>query len=288
LKNPKRSFGFLTFVVGTATLGVQFLMVEFIGIGKALWFIAFFGWFIFMYSIFMYFINLTAEPVENSISGTTLLTTLSTQSIAVLGSLLVKHFGISSNIVLFISWIYWSAGFVLYIIVIILVTYRLFFRVMKPKDWTDPYWICMGAVAITTLAGANLVMNMNTFPTLNALSSSTVVITFLAWAIGTWWIPIKIFMDIWKFVQVNISNKVPSWIKIFLWLRLGFVGKNYHFYEPMSWGRVFPIGMYTARTITLSKASKFEFLFLIPKYWGWLALTVWFLTFIGTIWSLLK
>ncbi len=288
LKNPKRSFGFLTFVVGTSTVGVQFLMLEFIGVAKVLWFIAFISWFLFMYSIYMYFITRTSEPIENTISGATLLTTVSTQSIAVLGSVLAIHFGTYSNIVLFISWISWATGFILYIIIIILVTFRLLFRSFKPKDWSGPYWICMGAVAITTLAGSNLVMNMSNYPALNALSSATMVITFLAWAIGTWWIPIQIFMDIWKFTQINISHKVPGWIKIFPWLRLGFGSKDSHFYEPLSWGRVFPMGMYTACTIALSKASNFEFLFLIPKYCVWFALIVWILTFIGTMRSVLR
>ena len=288
LKHPKRSFGFLTFVVATNTLGVQFFLLDFVDVAKVLWFIAFIGWFLFMYSIYVFFIALTAEPIENAIGGATLLTTVSTQSVAVLGSLLAVHFGIYSNIVLFISWIYWAIGFVLYIIVIILVTFRLLFRIMKPKDWTGPYWICMGAVAITTLAGSNLVMNMGSYPTLNALSSATMVITFLAWAIGTWWIPIQIFMDIWKFTQINISDKAPGWIKVFPWLRLGFGSKDSHFYEPLSCGRVFPMGMYTACTIALSKASHFDFLFSIPKYWGWFALIVWILTFMGTIRSILK
>ncbi|MDP7246473.1 MAG: tellurite resistance/C4-dicarboxylate transporter family protein, partial [Planctomycetota bacterium] len=186
------------------------------------------------------------------------------------------------------SWIFWAMGFILYLIVITLVTYRLLFRKMEPKDWTGPYWICMGAVAITTLAGSNLVMNISDYPIMAALSSTTLVITFLAWAIGLWWIPIQIFMDIWSLTKVNISGKAPSWIKIFPWLRLGFGSKNYHFYEPLAWGRVFPMGMYTACTIALYKASDFEFLFLIPKYWGWFALIVWTLTFIGTMRSVLK
>lgn len=159
---------------------------------------------------------------------------------------------------------------------------------MEPKDWTGPYWITMGAVAITTLAGSNLVMNMSIYPALNALAPATLVITFLAWAIGTSWIPFLIYMDIWKFTKIDISDKAPGWIRIFPWSRLGFGGKNYHFYEPLSWGRVFPLGMYTACTIALSNAGNFEFLFLIPKYWGWFALIVWTLTFIGMMRSVLR
>ncbi len=288
LKNPMRSVGFFTFVVGTNTLGVQFFLLGFVDIAKVLWLIGLFSWLLCIYAIYLYFIVISAKTIENTISGATLLTTVSTQSVAVLGSLLAIHFEIYSHLVIFLSWMFWALGFVLYIIVIVFVTYRLLFRVMEPKDWTGPYWICMGAAAITTLAGSNVVMNMKIYPALDTLRTATLALVFLCWAIGTWWIPIQIVMDIWKFNKINIDNKAPGWIKTFPWLRLGFGGKKYHFYEPPSWGRVFPMGMYTACTIALSRASNFEFLFSIPMYWGWLALFVWALTFIGTMRAVLK
>ncbi len=52
LKHPLRGFGFLTFVAGTNTLGVQFLLLESVAAAKILWFIGFFSWFLFMYSIY--------------------------------------------------------------------------------------------------------------------------------------------------------------------------------------------------------------------------------------------
>ncbi len=288
LRHPMRGFGFLTFVVGTNTLGVQFLLLSYIDVAKVLWISAFVCWFLFMYSIYMCLITLASEPIEKAISGATLLTIVSNQSVAVLGSKLASSFGAYSEIVFLTSWIFWAMGFILYLIVITLVTYRLLFRKMEPKDWTGPYWICMGAVAITTLAGSNLVINMDAQPIMEGLSSATLVITFLAWAIGLWWIPIQIFMDIWSLKKVNISDKAPMWIKVFPWLRLGLGGAESHFYNPLAWGRVFPMGMFTACTIALSAASGMKGLFVIPKYWGWFALLVWTLTFIGAMRSVLK
>lgn len=47
-------------------------------------------------------------------------------------------------------------GCVLYILLITLTFYRFAFFRLMPETLTPAYWINMGAVAITTLAGATL------------------------------------------------------------------------------------------------------------------------------------
>ena len=49
---------------------------------------------------------------------------------------------------------------------------------------------------------------------------------------------------------------------------------------------VFPLGMYTACTFQLAKAIDFEYLLLIPRYFIYLALGAWLVTFGGLIRSL--
>ena len=50
---------------------------------------------------------------------------------------------------------------------------------------------------------------------------------------------------------------------------------------------VFPLGMYTVCTFQLSKAISFAPLLVIPRYFVFIALAAWLLTFIGLIHSLL-
>lgn len=282
LKHPKKGFALLTFVAGTNTFGMQLFSYDYIGLSKILWVIGLICWMIQIYFIFTNLIAFKSESIEKVVDGATLLTIVSTQSIALLGSTLASTFGMSNELVLFLSWAFWASGFILYLVIITLVLYRLIFKTMEPQDWTGPYWICMGAAAITTVAGATIVSKLALLMDWQDLIIFTKGITLMTWTIGTWWIPILLFMDIWKFIQLDISGKVPLWVKVFPWFRLGFGGKL-NLYEIPSWGRVFPLGMYTACTIALIKILPFGFLYVLPKYWGWFALIIWGLTFMGAL-----
>lgn len=290
LRHPERGWGFLTFVVGTHTLGSQVVLFRDAALttallpdpllaAKGLWVLGLVSWIGFIYAICVYLVASNHGPVERVISGATLLTVVSTQSVAVLGSQIAHTFGGLADVITLISLTHFAAGWVLYLVVITLVTYRLLLRPLAPEDWTGPYWICMGAAAITTLAGSNILLHLN----MGDLYAAILVITYLAWAAGAWWIPIQLLLDIWKFTRFNLSGERPAWITAFPWLRLAIGRGRHHVYEPPSWARVFPMGMFTACTIALMQVSDFEVLGVIPALWGWFTLVIWALTFVGTL-----
>src|SRR3546814_9524453 len=77
-----------------------------------------------------------------------------------------------------------------YAIFISLIVYRwLFFR-MTAAMLAPPYWINMGAVAITTLAGAELMLYAQRHPEFAELLPALAVLTAGSWAAATWWIPL--------------------------------------------------------------------------------------------------
>jgi tellurite resistance protein TehA-like permease len=123
----------------------------------------------------------------------------------------------------------------------------------------------MGAVAITTLAGDNLLLK-GTAPFLTDLTPFIKGFTLFFWAAGTWWIPLLFLLGAWR----HIYKRYPL---------------TYH---PVYWGLVFPMGMYTVATFRLAQVMKLDFLLLIPQYFIYLALIAWLTTAIGLAYQLAK
>jgi tellurite resistance protein TehA-like permease len=59
-------------------------------------------------------------------------------------------------------------------------------------------------------------------------------------------------------------------------------------YDPLYWGAVFPLGMYTVSTWRLSQAIDATFLAPIPRVFVYIALAAWSLTMIGLMRQLLR
>ncbi len=286
LKVFKRALLFLTFVVGTNTIGMQFvLFYHAVPLAVCLWFVALIGWFVCGYFILSNFIALREKSLCETISGATLLIVVSTVSIALLGVNLLSAMSIVDDFAYLIAGGFWTLGFFAYALFIVLLVCRLFFRRFERGEWDAPYWISMGAAAILTLAGSELVMRMHFPPGWEGLREIVLWMSVFAGMIGTMWIPYLLLMDARKFIHADIPAPVPLWIKVFPWLRLAF-GRNFHAYDPAAWSRVFPMGMYTAGLLALVNASGCAFLAQIAQYWGWFALLIWLLTAIGMLRSI--
>ncbi len=279
----RRALLSLTFVVGTNTIGMQLILFhQAVSLVIFLWFTALTAWFVCSYFILSDFIGMREKSLCETVSGATLLIAVSATSIALLGITLLNAMHMSDGFTYLAAGGFWFLGFVSYLIIIALLTYRLFFRSSDPVNWEAPYWICMGAAAIITLTGSEFVTRMGLPPTWDNLRETVLWMTVFAWIIGTAWIPYLLFRDIQKFTRTDTSRPTPFWIKTFPWLKLTF-GKECHAYDPSLWSRVFPMGMYTASLLSLMSATGYEFLAIISQYWGWFALLVWFLTLIGML-----
>lgn len=283
LRTLQRAVLFLTFVVGTNTIGMQFVIFQQSTVEAILlWLVALAGWLGCLYFIALDFIAMRGKPLHEIVNGATLLIVVSTVSISLLAVQLLADAEIYTGYAYLIAGNFWALGCVLYLLIVTVLIYRLFFRQFELGEWEAPYWICMGAAAIIVLAGTELVMHMFVLPGWEGIAGIILCMTVVAWSMGTLWTPYLLVMDIRKFTRVGIAASAPLWIKTFPWLRLAF-GRQYHAYDPPAWSRVFPMGMYTACTLSLAKVTNFGLFAMIPQYWGWFALLVWSVTLIGML-----
>jgi tellurite resistance protein TehA-like permease len=261
-----RGVGYLTTVAGTCIVGSQFVILEkSYQLGVILFCLGLVIWILAIYSVFSLFvIKSDKPPIQEGINGAWLLATVSTQSLSILGGRLANQFLDYQGIILFFSICMFLLGCALYLAIITLIFYRLIFKELAPEKLSPTYWINMGAVAISTLAGAILAEICKDNLVFDKFVPFISGLTLMCWAVATWWVPILFVLMIWRHMVRGVKLS----------------------YSPEYWSMVFPLGMYTACTTKLSEAFGLSFASGIPDYFIYIALTAWSLTFIGFIRSI--
>jgi tellurite resistance protein TehA-like permease len=258
-----RAVGFFTTVAATCVLGSQSLIVG--GAWRAavvLWAAGIGLWVITTYTIFAILTVKAEKPsLAEGINGGWLVAVVAAQSVAALGAQLAPGFAARAPLVLFFSLAMWLGAGMLYIWIISLIFYRYTFFVMSPADLAPPYWINMGAVAISTLAGALLALAAPHSRLLSELLPFVKGLTLMFWATATWWIPMLVILGVWR----HLYRRFP--------LR----------YDPLYWGAVFPLGMYTVCTFRLAQALDVPFLMVVPRIFVYIAIGAWGLTMTGLV-----
>jgi tellurite resistance protein TehA-like permease len=268
LTHHGRAVGFFTIVAGTCVLGSQWIVIAGAWqIAAWLWAAGIVLWATITYSIFALLTVQEDKPsLAEGINGGWLVSVVAAQSVSALGTQLASGFGDRAPLVLFFCLTMWLGGGMLYIWIISLIFYRYTFFSMNPADLAPPYWINMGAVAISTLAGALLVLASPQSPIVRDVLPFVKGLTLMFWATATWWIPMLLILGVWR----HVYRRFP--------LR----------YDPLYWGAVFPLGMYTVCTFRLAQALESPFLFSVPRVFVFVAVAAWTVAMVGLLGRLLK
>lgn len=257
----KRAFGFFTVVAATNVLGSQFLALAHNAVvAQTLWWTALFFWAVCTYSIFVFLIINKQKPaIDEGVNGGWLIAVVATQSQCVLGAQLHTQLVGSLQFTGFLLLSFWLFGGMLYLWLISMIFYRYMFFKFEPSDLIPPYWINMGAMAISTLAGSELVLRFSNVSLIGELLPFVKGVTVLYWATATWWIPMLLGLGVWR-----------HGIRRFRFT-----------YDPLYWGLVFPLGMYSVCSLKLATAVDVPTVTIIARVFLVCGLLGWATTFLS-------
>lgn len=258
LAHPARGFGFFTFVAGTDVLGARLVLAGHPGVATVLLVVGGLGWLVLGYVVpWQVALRGAERPVLAGANGAWFIWVVATQSVAVLAAELERAVVTGRPELALLAVCCWSVGALLYGAVGVLTAVRLLRYEVRPADLTPPYWVTMGATAITVLAGTRIV-EMAEAPAWGAAHGLIAAASVVFWSFGTWLVPSLVAAGWWR----HVVHRVP--------LR----------YEPTWWSIVFPLGMYGVATHELGKADHLPLVGAIPRYELWLALAAWLAVFV--------
>ena len=262
LADHQRAPGMLAIIAATCVLGNEIASATmYQTLAAGLWIAAFVLWFVLVYGCLVAMTITPDKPsVASGINGSWLLLVVSTQALSIL-TMRVGDIAVAADIAWFASLCLFLLGGTFYLVVLVMIVSRWLFARMRPDQFTAPYWINMGAAAISALAGARLFVVFGADPTLAPVRNVIFTATVLFWSLASWWIPLLVALAFWRHRSLGIRSV----------------------YSPENWSIVFPLGMYTTATWRLSHDLGLRFLQPVPEVFVWVALAAWVLTSAGMV-----
>lgn len=263
-RDPRRGFGFFTFVAGTNVLGARAGLEGWYTVTAVALVVGGLVWLVLGYVLPWSTVLMREErPVVLTANGTWFIWVVASQSVAISASTLaVVHGGRTALPVLAV--LAWSVGVVTYAASAVFVSLRLMLYPLSPEEFDPPYWVSMGAIAITVVAGANIVV-MDSTPMVDAIRGLIAGLSVVFWCFATWLIPVLFAAGVWR----HVLRRVPLT------------------YEPTMWSIIFPLGMYSVASISLGRADHLPFVETIGNLWLWVAFSAWALVLVAMLRSLL-
>lgn len=260
-EDPRRGFGFFTFVAGTDVLGARLALAGHRNLALALLVVGAAAWFVLGYVVpWTAVLGRADRPVIAGANGTWFIWVVASQSVAVLAASLEPSVATGRRELALLAVFSWSVGVFLYAAAGIFVAARMMLYPLLPEELTPPYWVAMGATAITVLAGARIVQ-MADAPMVDVTRGLVAGASVVFWAFGTWLVPALVAAGWWR----HVTHRVP--------LR----------YDPTLWSIVFPLGMYGVAGHYLGTADHLPIVRSVGEAETWVALAVWAVVFAAMV-----
>jgi tellurite resistance protein TehA-like permease len=251
---PEKTFGFFTIVAGTGVLAVRFTGAGHPMVTAVLAALAAAVWLGLTYALpASLLLTRKRDSVLGGVNGTWLLWVVGTQSLAIAATALVPIWPAQASLLAPVATSLWGVGLVLYLLLVALILHRWLTVPMTPAVLGPPYWILMGATAITVRAGAQLLALPAGLAVRAATAPFVAGFSFVLWSFGTWWIPLLVILGLWR----HLAHHWPL------------------AYETALWSVVFPLGMYSVATLAFGKVTKLAFMAPIAHVMLWVAIAAW-------------
>ncbi len=262
----RRGFGFFTAVAGTNVLGVRLAMDGRHAITAALLVVAGLLWVVLGYVIpWTAVLGPHERPIIAAANGTWFVWVVASQSVAVSAATLEQVYAPMRNLLAVVAVFSWSVGVFLYAAAGLFVAARMMLYDLTPHDLTPPYWVAMGAAAITVLAGARIV-EMADAPMVDATRGLIAGASVVFWSFATWLIPALVAAGWWR----HKVHRVP----------LG--------YDATLWSIIFPLGMYAVAGIYLGRADQLPLVGAIGGAELWVAFAAWLVSLCAMVVHVLR
>jgi tellurite resistance protein TehA-like permease len=264
--DPRRAFGFFTFVAGFNVLGVRLSMAGVHTATLVLLLVAGLAWLILGYVVpWTAVLGRSERPVVATANGTWFIWVVASQSVAVAAATAEPVVGTGRRELAVLAVVSWSIGVFLYGAASIFVALRLMLYEFTATDLTAPYWVAMGALSITVLAGARIV-EMADAPMVAATRHLIAGLAVVFWGFATWLIPALVAAGWWR----HLRHRIP--------LR----------YDATLWSIVFPLGMYAVAGIYLGRADRLPVVEAIGRGELWVAFAAWSAVFAAMLWHVFR
>ncbi len=261
LADPNRGFGFFTFIAGSNVLGVRVAADGHHAVALVLLAVAGLAWLVLGYVIPWTAVTVRhTHPVLGAADGTWFTWVVAVQSMAVSAATLEPEVPGLRDALAATAVFSWSVGVFLYAAVGVLVAARLLVYDLRATDLTPPYWIAMGATAISVLAGARIV-DLRPSPMVEATRGLIAGVAVLLWSFGTWLIPVLVAAGWWR----HRVHRVPL------------------VYESSLWAIVFPLGMYAVAGTSLGRVDDLPLVGAVGAVGIWIALAAWVATLLAML-----
>jgi tellurite resistance protein TehA-like permease len=259
--DPRRGFGFFTFVAGTNVLGVRLGLSGFDHATAVLLAVAGLAWLGLGYVVpWTAVLGRQERPVLATANGTWFIWAVASQSVAVAAATIEPVFVPARQELAVLAILSWSVGVFLYGATGVLVSLRLMLYEFGPEELTPPYWVSMGGLAITVLAGARIV-EMADAPMVAATRGLIAGLAVVFWAFATWLFPVLVAAGWWRHVRRHVALR----------------------YEATLWSIIFPLGMYAVAGIYLGRADDLPVVESVGRLELWVAFVACVLVFLAML-----